>query len=86
MCCVALFVWQMFSIYLCLDVRCFSVVFLLAVLECRNLPPMDPNGLADPYVKLCLVNEDGKDITCVKQKSEMKRKTLEPIFDESFFL
>ena len=47
---------------------------------------MDPNGLADPYVKLCMIGEDGHDIVCLKQKSEMKRKTLEPIFDESFFL
>ncbi len=56
------------------------------VLECRNLPPMDPNGFADPYVKLCLIGEDGQEIVCLKQKSEMKRKTLEPVFDESFFL
>ena len=61
-------------------------LFSCLVLECRNLPPMDPNGLADPYVKLCMIGEDGHDIVCLKQKSEMKRKTLEPIFDESFFL
>ena len=47
---------------------------------------MDPNGFADPYVKLCLIGEDGQEIVCLKQKSEMKRKTLEPVFDESFFL
>ena len=52
------------------------------VMECRNLPPMDPNGLADPYVKLCLL----EDKESTKQKSERREKTLDPVFDETFFL
>lgn len=50
--------------------------------EARNLPPMDANGLADPYVKLLLAPEDGGR----KQKTERKEKTLNPVFDEDFFL
>lgn len=60
--------------------------FSPVVIECRNLPPMDPNGLADPFVKVCLMNPDGSDKYCFKQKTERKEKTLDPQFDESFFL
>ena len=56
------------------------------VIECRNLPPMDPNGLADPFVKLSLLDSDGKDKSPMKQKTERREKTLDPQFDESFFL
>ena len=51
-------------------------------MECRNLPPVDSNGLADPYVKLSLLED--KDTT--KQKSERREKTLNPNFGEKFFL
>lgn len=40
---------------------------------------MDPNGLADPFVKVML-DKDG-----LKQKSERKEKTLNPDFEETFF-
>nr|CAA73553.1 Serine/Threonine protein kinase [Suberites domuncula] len=52
--------------------------------ECRNLPPMDANGLADPYVKLRLYPEP-TDTPNIKQKTERKEKTLEPKFEEDFF-
>ncbi len=51
--------------------------------ECRNIPPMDANGLADPYVKLRML----PDLTpSAKQKTERKDKTLDPVFEETFFL
>ena len=55
----------------------------VSVQECRNLPPMDANGLADPYVKLRLVPEIR---ASAKQKTERKDKTLDPVFMETFFL
>ena len=51
-------------------------------MECHNLHPMDSNGLADPYVKLSLLED--KDGT--KKKSEWREKTLNPVFNETFFL
>ena len=51
--------------------------------ECRNLPPMDANGLADPYVKLSLQPGGSSSL---KQKTEKKTKDLNPVFDENFFL
>ena len=50
--------------------------------ECRNLPPMDPNGLADPYVKLRLYPDSS---SAIKQKTERKDGTLNPTFNEEFF-
>ncbi len=64
-----------------------DIIYILSlVLECRNLPPMDSNGLADPYVNLQLICEEGNDVECLKQKSERKTKTLDPVFNEPFFL
>ncbi|MQL67970.1 hypothetical protein Taro_000238 [Colocasia esculenta] len=46
------------------------------VLEARNLPPTDPNGLSDPYVKLQL----GK----YRSKTKVIKKNLNPSWDEEF--
>jgi serine/threonine protein kinase len=45
---------------------------------------MDPNGLADPFVKVSLLKPNGEERSKC-QKTERKEKTLDPIFDESFF-
>ncbi len=58
--------------------------YFLSVHECRNLPAMDTNGLADPYV---VVSHSYSGATSAfQQKSERRENTLNPNFEENFFL
>ncbi|XP_017379167.1 extended synaptotagmin-3 isoform X2 [Cebus imitator] len=61
--------------YVCLR-RCLRVL----INGCRNLTPCTSSG-ADPYVRVYLLPE--RKWTC-RKKTSVKRKTLEPLFDETF--
>ncbi|KAJ0791652.1 putative prolycopenC2 and GRAM domain-containing protein [Helianthus annuus] len=49
---------------------------LVRVIEARNMPPMDPNGSADPYVKLKLGHQ--------RFKTKVVKKCLNPSWCEEF--
>ncbi|KAL1320445.1 hypothetical protein HN51_065150 [Arachis hypogaea] len=49
---------------------------VVRVIEAKNLPPTDPNGLSDPYVRLQL----GKQ----RHKTKVIKKCLNPRWDEEF--
>ncbi|KAL8615933.1 hypothetical protein ACOMHN_034609 [Nucella lapillus] len=53
----------------------------VVVLKARNLPKMDISGLSDPYVKIYLLY-NGQRIA--KKKTHVKKRTLNPVFNESF--
>lgn len=53
----------------------------VVVLKARDLPKMDITGLSDPYVKIYLLY-NGQRIA--KKKTHVKKRTLNPVFNESF--
>ncbi|XP_046500281.1 double C2-like domain-containing protein gamma isoform X2 [Equus quagga] len=55
---------------------------LVGVLRCAHLAPMDANGYSDPFVRLFLHPNVGKKS---KYKTSVRRKTLNPEFNEEFF-
>ncbi|XP_015358721.1 double C2-like domain-containing protein gamma [Marmota marmota marmota] len=55
---------------------------LVGILRCAHLAPMDANGYSDPFVRLFLHPNLGKKS---KYKTSVRRKTLNPEFNEEFF-
>ncbi|KAL3317137.1 hypothetical protein Ciccas_004208 [Cichlidogyrus casuarinus] len=55
----------------------------ISVIEAKNLMPMDANGLADPYVKIKLSNEDDKSR---RHKTKVHKEDLCPTFNEEFVI
>ncbi|KAJ8029816.1 Synaptotagmin-4 [Holothuria leucospilota] len=53
----------------------------VVVLKAKNLPKMDVTGLADPYVKINMLYGNQR---MAKKKTRLKKRTLNPVFNESF--
>uniref|UniRef100_A0A6I8QPK7 Rabphilin-3A n=1 Tax=Xenopus tropicalis TaxID=8364 RepID=A0A6I8QPK7_XENTR len=55
---------------------------IVGIVRCVHLAAMDANGYSDPFVKLWLKPDMGKK---AKNKTQIKKKTLNPEFNEEFF-
>lgn len=59
--------------------------FFISVLNAKNIIPLDPNGLSDPFVLIELCPHALFPRQTVQQTKIIKN-TLNPVFDESFEL
>lgn len=55
------------------------------VISARDVIPLDPNGLSDPFVIIELLPRRVFP-HCAEQQTNVKKKTLNPLFDECFEL
>uniref|UniRef100_A0A8C8F687 Double C2-like domain-containing protein beta n=1 Tax=Oncorhynchus tshawytscha TaxID=74940 RepID=A0A8C8F687_ONCTS len=55
---------------------------VVGIVRCAHLAAMDANGFSDPYVKTYLKPDENKKS---KHKTAVKKKTLNPEFNEEFF-
>ncbi|KAE9556409.1 hypothetical protein FO519_000294 [Halicephalobus sp. NKZ332] len=62
-----------------LDYDFVSNKLSVTILECKDLPAMDRNGMSDPYIKLCILPERKP-----KFETKIKRNNLNPVFNETF--
>ena len=61
----------------CCDVFVFQLA--VGVIQGADLPGMDMSGTSDPYVKVYLMPDKKK-----KFETKVHRKTLNPVFNETF--
>lgn len=56
----------------------------VTVAEAHGLPGMDLCGSSDPYVRVELLSSDPNNNKQMREKTRVHRKTLDPIFNETF--
>lgn len=62
-----------------------SMRIVCEIKQARNLPIMDPNGFADPYVKVKLISSNGSQLS-LKRKTKIIKTTLNPEWNETLYI
>ncbi|CAL4074158.1 unnamed protein product [Meganyctiphanes norvegica] len=63
-----------------IEILCNDTLLSVKINEAKNLSPMDPNGLSDPYVRVKILSNN---IQLEKKKTECIKATLNPTWNET---